>query len=86
MDCSLPGSSSMGFSRQEYWSGVPLPSPVVGGGGAAQLISLSVFVSFPPTMFNKLSIQIFKKKSLTSYFHLFKDIPSVGLFKIQGLI
>jgi len=26
MDCSLPGSS-MGFSRQEYWSGVPLPSP-----------------------------------------------------------
>ena len=27
MDCSLPGSSVMGFSRQEYWSGVPLPSP-----------------------------------------------------------
>ena len=27
MDCSLPGSSSMGFSRQEYWSGVPFPSP-----------------------------------------------------------
>ena len=25
MDCSLPGS--MGFSRQEYWSGWPLPSP-----------------------------------------------------------
>ena len=27
IDCSLPGSSLMGFSRQEYWSGVPLPSP-----------------------------------------------------------
>ena len=26
MDCSLR-SSSMGFSRQEYWSGLPLPSP-----------------------------------------------------------
>ena len=26
MDCSLPGSSFHGFSRQEYWSGVPLPS------------------------------------------------------------
>ena len=26
MDCSLPGSSPMGFSREEYWSGVPLPS------------------------------------------------------------
>ena len=24
MDCSLPGSSVHGFSRQEYWSGVPL--------------------------------------------------------------
>ena len=22
--------SSMGFSRQEYWSGVPLPSPIIG--------------------------------------------------------
>ena len=26
MDCSLPGSSVHGFSRQEYWSGVPLLS------------------------------------------------------------
>ena len=30
MDCSLPGSSlPMGFSRQEYWSGLPLPSPLL---------------------------------------------------------
>ena len=27
MDHSLPGALSMGFSRQEYWSGVALPSP-----------------------------------------------------------
>ena len=27
MDCSLPGSSSMGSSRQEYWSGLPRPPP-----------------------------------------------------------
>ena len=27
MDCSLPDSPVHGFSRQEYWSGVPLPSP-----------------------------------------------------------
>ena len=26
MDCSPPGPPSMGFSRQEYWSGVPLPT------------------------------------------------------------
>ena len=27
MDCSPPGSLSMGFSRQEYWSELPFPSP-----------------------------------------------------------
>ena len=25
--CSLPGPPSMGFSRQEYGSGLPFPSP-----------------------------------------------------------
>ena len=27
MDCSLPVSLSMKFSRQEYWSGLPFPTP-----------------------------------------------------------
>ena len=27
MNCSLSGPLSMGFSRQEYWSGLPFPSP-----------------------------------------------------------
>ena len=27
MGGSLPGSLSMGFSRKEYWSGLPFPSP-----------------------------------------------------------
>ena len=27
IDCSLPASLSMEFSRQEYWSGWPFPSP-----------------------------------------------------------
>ena len=27
MDCSQ-APPSMGFSKQEYWSGVPLPSPI----------------------------------------------------------
>ena len=27
LDRSLPGSSVCGISRQEYWSGLPLPSP-----------------------------------------------------------
>ena len=28
---------SMGFSRQEYWSGVPLPSPTIYSAAAAKL-------------------------------------------------
>ena len=27
MDCSLQAPLSMGFSRQEYWSGLPCPPP-----------------------------------------------------------
>ena len=27
LDCSLPGSSVHGFSRQEYWSGLPISRP-----------------------------------------------------------
>ena len=27
VDCSLPGSSLYGFPRQEYWSGLPFPTP-----------------------------------------------------------
>ena len=29
MDCSPPAPLSVGFSRQEYWSGLPFPSPPV---------------------------------------------------------
>ena len=27
MDCSYQAPLSMGFSRREYWSGLPFPSP-----------------------------------------------------------
>ena len=27
MDCSLPGSFVHGFHRQEFWNGLPFPSP-----------------------------------------------------------
>ena len=28
IDGSPPGTPDLGFSRQEYWSGLPFPSPV----------------------------------------------------------
>ena len=52
MDCSLPGPPSMGFSRQEYWSKVPLPSPL-----------LNITVSKMPKRF---SFILKKKKNLSS--------------------
>ena len=29
IDGSPPGSPSLGFSRQEHWSGLPFPSPML---------------------------------------------------------
>ena len=47
MDCSLPGSPSMGFSRQEYWSGMPSPSPI-NETGAFQKKLQGAPLLFPP--------------------------------------
>ena len=42
MHCSLPGSLSIGFSRQEYWSGLPfLPSGDLPNPGIKPKISVS---------------------------------------------
>ena len=43
MDCSPPGFLSMGFSRQEYRSGLPFPSPVG--------YEASLFSTLSPTLF-----------------------------------
>ena len=60
MDCSLPGSSVHGFSRQEYWSGVPLPSPlfhatamqinITGGKPRAMLTALTLIILTLPDL------------------------------------
>ena len=42
MDCSPPGSSVHGFSRQEYWSGVPLPS-LEGEADIKPIITIAIF-------------------------------------------
>ena len=44
MDCSLPGSPSKGFSRQEYWSGLPLPSPME----TREMINYNILVTSSP--------------------------------------
>ena len=37
---------SMGFSRQEYWSGVPLPSPKLWSGSGGMATYKSVYYQF----------------------------------------
>ena len=46
IDGSPPGSPSIGLSRQEYWSGVPLPSPTV-----SWVLSNSAFFRWKSTSF-----------------------------------
>ena len=45
MDCSPPAFSIHGISRQEYWSGVPLPSPL-----GQQNTNSSVVLLIPPAV------------------------------------
>ena len=44
------GPPSMGFSRQEYWSGVPLPSPYTSKAQfkTKKLKNISFTIIFPP--------------------------------------
>ena len=54
---------SMGFSRQEYWSGVPLPSP--NGSNYSPLITRLVFLALAaPTMSHLISKKISVSRGL----------------------
>ena len=57
---------SMGFSRQEYWSGVPLPSPKLG-------LSPCKYLVYFWFIFTPLYLQVLKSES-----QVFTKIPSLG--------
>ena len=46
MDCSPPGSSIHGISRQEYWSGMLLPSPTTDGASLQIQLRFICLLSF----------------------------------------
>ena len=52
MDCNLPGSFIHGISRQQYWSGLPFPSPGdlpnLGIEPASPALAGGVFTTEPP--------------------------------------
>ena len=81
MDCSLPGSLSMNFSKLEYQSGLPFPSPghLLNPGIEPRSAALRAdsLLSETPRMPHKR-----KSSLLSSYFcHTFKDHQSLGCDK-----
>ena len=60
-DCSLSGSSSMEFSRQEYWCGLPCPPP-------GDLLNPGIKTGSPALQADSLSFQPPGKPSLASQF------------------
>ena len=66
---------SMGFSRQEYWSGVPLPSPIVGTVGVKSAILLFCFLFVPSFLCSHFLIVCLLDK-LSLWFHPEEDMAT----------
>ena len=81
---------SMGFSRQEYWSGVPLPSPVlITGGCLSPLWSLSTRCQkqrppLPTTWRSKMSPRWLRGKESACNAGDLDSIPGLGRSPGEG--
>ena len=85
MDCSLPGSSYMGFSRQEYWSGLPClplgdlpdlrikPSSLVSP--ALHVDSLPLVPPFGKPNITPNCLKLWRGKYIHIFLHIFYVVP-----------
>ena len=77
MDCSLPGSSVHGFSRQEYWSGLPyhllgdLPNPEMEPASLFSLALAGGFFTTSPGAQYHFTVVIFGSGGRTSPAYIF---------------
>ena len=78
MDCSPLASPSMGFSRQEYWSGVPLPSP--------QLLSYVQLFATTWTAACQASLSITNSRNLLKLMSIELVMPSNHLILFHPLL
>ena len=69
MDCSLQAPLSMGFSRQEYWSGVPL-------------LSLKLIQSYCQSL--KAANDLFLSHTLTTHTHIHTHPHVLGVFQLPS--
>ena len=59
---------SMGFSRQEYWSGLPLPSPFIGVGCSQKTLRVTLMkfhCSRKYSLFSKITVNIDSRETQT---------------------
>ena len=91
-DCRPPGSSYMGFSKQEYWSGLPCPPPGNLPHPGIQLASLMVcalagrFFTTRPTWEAQLIINLYEPEFLYWKMVIFRDINDNGNDDIRDKI
>ena len=81
MDYSPPGPPSMGFSRQEYWSGVPLPSPC-GHIDWDKTGQLTLSLWYRSLYINKIVLSCWAPnfKCISNILHLCSPLPTVTGF------
>ena len=80
MDCSRPGFSVHGFSRQEYWSGLSFPPPPLGN-----IQHSYMYLKFPSLDFHKtLTFYFFSYFSISS--HLICSFLNSSFFTYKPII
>ena len=63
MGCSLPGSSVHGISQEEYWSGLPFPSP-------GDLPNAGIKARFPELQADSLPVEPQEEKGIFIIYYL----------------
>ena len=82
MECSPPGSSlSMGFLRQEYWSGLPFPSPGDLPSPGIKPVSPALAGGFFITEPSRKPTKDISKRSILGYN---SDLPTLALDKTHS--
>ena len=76
VECSPPGLLSVEIPRQEYWSGLPCPSPILGLASSNQFLFFSITSSFEPETQTKTGSE---SERVTQSYPTFRDSTDCSL-------